>query len=79
VKRPLDLSQFIGREPERLTIPELRALHGKWAAFEIYDPATNPPHLIVALGDSPAACAQALLTRGLDPNQHEFRLIRSPL
>lgn len=77
--RSLDLSRFIGRSPERLSISEIRALHGKWAAIEIYSPEVNPPRVIVALGESPAACAAALAAQGLDPERHEYQLLRSPL
>jgi hypothetical protein len=79
VTRTADLSRFLGRSPERLSIPEMRELHGKWVAIEIYSPEVNPARVIVALGDSPDQCAAQLRVVGLDPQQHEYQLMRSPL
>jgi hypothetical protein len=65
-------SNFIGRSPDSLTIPERESLSGKWIALERYTPATLPLRLIEALGDSPAACMEQLAARGLSPENYEF-------
>lgn len=58
---------------------EMRLLHGKWAAIEIYSPEVNPARRIAALGETPVACAALLAAQGLDPLAYEFQLMRSPL
>lgn len=74
----VDLASFIGRAPESLEIAELHALHGMWAAVELYSPATTPLRRIEALGPSPAACLDQLAARGLDPRIYELLTIRRP-
>ncbi len=76
--RALDLTQFLGREPERLTLAEQEALTGKWMAFEIYTPKTLPLRRIEALGDSVEDCTRQLQARGLDPRTFEFEVLRWP-
>lgn len=78
VPATVDLQSFLGRAPESLEIGELNALHGRWAAVEIYSPATTPLRRIQALGATPAACYEQLAARGLDPRNHELILLRRP-
>jgi len=74
----LDTTTLIGRAPEALSIDERRAIAGRWAALEIYSPATTPLRRIQALGDSVAECARQLKQRGLDPQRFEFVLMTPP-
>lgn len=74
----VDLASFIGRAPESLNIGELHALHGMWAAVELYSPATTPLRRIEALGRSPEACLDQLAARGLDPRNYELVALRRP-
>ncbi|MBK5291403.1 MAG: hypothetical protein JJE04_23740 [Acidobacteriia bacterium] len=73
-----DLTQFIGREPERLNLEERTALAGKWVALEMYSPATLPARRIEAVGESPGGCIKQLNERGLDARVYEFSLCGSP-
>lgn len=70
----VDFDQFIGREPERLSLAERSALTGKWIALELYSPETLPLRRIAAVGDSVAECIRRLTERGLDPKRYEFLL-----
>lgn len=70
----VDFDQFIGREPERLSLAERSALTGKWIALELYSPETLPLRRIAAVGDSVAECIRRLSERGLDPKKYEFLL-----
>jgi len=70
---------FIGRTPEQLSNPDQWKIAGRWAAFELYSPETNPFRLIQALGDSPADCIRQLQSRGLDPKKYEFVILKPPL
>ena len=72
----IDPKSLIGREPERLSLPENTALSGKWIALEVYTPQTLPLRRIDAVGDSVADCAAQLRSRGLDPENFEFSLVR---
>jgi hypothetical protein len=72
------LDTYIGRAPESLTVGELCALHGAWAAVELYSPATTPLRRIMAMGATPADCLEHLAARGLDPRQHEVLMLRRP-
>jgi len=76
--RTVDLRSFLGREPERLSLPEREALAGKWIAFEIYSPKTLPLRRIEAMGDSVEDCIRQLGERGLDPRQFEFEALKWP-
>ncbi len=69
-------SAVVGRSPDTLSIQERSELAGQWIAIEIYSPATLPLRLISAIGDSPAACAATLQSKGLDPVKFEFSLIK---
>lgn len=66
---------FVGRSLDRLSIPERKQLAGKWAAFEIYTPATTPLKVIAALGASPGEVLRQLAAQGLDPRQFEVQLL----
>ncbi|MCC6585192.1 MAG: hypothetical protein IT168_00610 [Bryobacterales bacterium] len=67
----------LGREPERLSIEERRALLGRWIALQIYSPQTLPLRRIEAIGDSPADCIRQLRDRGLSPVDFEFNIWRT--
>jgi hypothetical protein len=71
-------AQAIGRNPDELTLPERAALAGKFVALEIYTPDTLPLRRIEAVGDSIAECVRTLKTRGLDPANFEFDLLKAP-
>jgi hypothetical protein len=70
-----DPRQALGRNPDRLTLDERRALAGKMIALEIYTPATFPLRRIEAIGDTIGACIGMLRERGLDPRCFEFSLL----
>lgn len=74
----IDLRQFLGREPERLSLAEREALSGKWIAMEMYTPQTLPLRRIEAIGDSVADCVRQLTERGLDARRFEFESLRWP-
>jgi hypothetical protein len=67
-----DPRQALGRNPDRLTLEERRALTGKTIALEVYSPATFPLRRIEAIGDSLGACIAMLQERGLDPRHFEY-------
>ncbi len=67
-----DIREAIGRNPDRLTLDERRALVGKYIALEIYSPATLPLRRIEAIADSMADCVSMLEARGLNPRQFEY-------
>jgi hypothetical protein len=73
-----DTSHIIGRSPDRLTLEEQFRLAGKCIALEIYSPETLPFRLIEAIGDSIADCVRALVAKGRDPKQFEYRLLPLP-
>jgi hypothetical protein len=73
-----DVSRAIGRNPDRLTLPERLALAGKYVALEIYSPETIPLRRIEAIGDSMAECVRLLKSRGLDPLTFEFTRLPPP-
>jgi hypothetical protein len=74
----MDLGQFVGREPERLSIQERQALAGKWYALDVYTPQTIPLKRIEALGDSVEECARQLQLRGRNILQYEYTLLAPP-
>jgi hypothetical protein len=73
-----DAGRAIGRNPDRLTLPERLALAGKCVALEIYSPETIPLRRIEAIGDSMTECLRTLRSRGLDPRQFEFTRLPRP-
>lgn len=79
VPRELDTSRFLNRSPESFNPSEWRAVHGLWAAFEIYSARTTPLHRIRALGASAADCMQTLAEQGLGPTEFEYVPLLSPL
>jgi hypothetical protein len=72
----MDFSKVIGRAPERLTLEERSRLAGRWLAFEVYTPQTQPLKRIEAVGHDVAACVEQLEKRGLDPRDFEFVLFQ---
>lgn len=72
----MDFAKVIGRAPERLTLDERRRLVGRWLAFEVYTPQTQPLKRIEAVGENVAACVEQLERRGLDPRAFEFVLFQ---
>ena len=68
----VDLNKYVGRSLEGLPLRERRALSGRWAAYELYTPATTPLRTVEAIGDSAAECMRALLGRSLDPRRFEY-------
>jgi hypothetical protein len=74
----VDLKTYIGREPERLSISERKAVSGKWFAMQIYSPRTLPLRRIEALGDNVQDCMRQLALRGLDPREFEYQLLTPP-
>ena len=74
----IDPKTLVGREPERLSLPEHTALAGMWIALEIYTPQTLPLRRIEAVGNSVADCVAQLRARGLDPSKFEFSMVKPP-
>jgi hypothetical protein len=68
----LDLEQFVGRAPDRLTLAEREALAGKFIALEIYSPKNLALKRIEAAGSDIPECVAMLRRRGRDPLNHEF-------
>jgi hypothetical protein len=79
VPRELDTSRFLNRPPESFKPSEWRAVHGLWAAFEIYSSQTAPLHRIRALGATADECMQNVASEGLDARDFEYVPLRSPL
>ncbi|MEO8369239.1 MAG: hypothetical protein ABI806_08570 [Candidatus Solibacter sp.] len=73
-----DPRQALGRNPDRLSLPERTALTGKMIALEIYTPANLALRRIEAIGDSIDACVRMLQERGLDPRQFEMTRLQPP-
>lgn len=71
------IQRFVGREPERLSLQDRKALLGKWIAMEVYTPATLPLRRIEAVGDSVVECIGQIRKRGLDTSTFEFSQWRS--
>jgi len=76
--RKTDLSQFVGRYPERLTLQERLQLKGKWIALELYTPETAPERRIEAIGDSIRDCMTMLAQRGRPVSVYEFLPLKAP-
>jgi hypothetical protein len=73
-----DPLQAVGRNPDRLTLEERRALIGKYVALEIYTPETLPFRRIEAIGNSMDECIRMLKERGLDPGLFEYTRLYAP-
>jgi hypothetical protein len=73
-----DAGRALGRNPDRLTLTERRALVGKYIALEVYSPETIPLRRIEAIGDSVAECLRILESRGLDARLFEFTRLAPP-
>jgi hypothetical protein len=78
VPSAIDPSDFIGRAPERLSLRELRTLHGWWMAFELYTPSTTPLRRIEALAPSASECTAMLIERGLKPAEYQLEMVQAP-
>jgi hypothetical protein len=63
---------WIGLEPERLTLAQRLELKGAWIALPLYDPKTLPLRRIAAFGTNVEACVRDAIARGLDPAAHEY-------
>jgi hypothetical protein len=74
----VDLSKFVGRSWERLTLDERELLYGSYIGREMYSPRALPLQRIEALADSVEACVAMLKQRGLDPLNFEFVRIDPP-
>ena len=77
--RQLDPNRFLKRSPDSFNPSEWRAVHGLWAAFEIYSPRTVPLRRIQALGASATECMGAVAAQGLAVSDFEYLPLRSPL
>ncbi len=73
-----DPLQAVGRNPDRLTLEERRALIGKYIAMEIYTPETLPFRRIEAIGNSTDECIRMLKKRGLNALQFEYSRLAPP-
>lgn len=71
----LQISDYLGKPPDRLSLAQRTAAAGKWIALEMYTPETLPLKVIEAIGDSPAECISQVESRGLDPRSYEFSVI----
>lgn len=72
------MTDWIGREPDRLSLVEQRALSGKWIALEVYTPARMPLKRIAAVGGSASECMAQIAAAGLDPRDFEYRPYKKP-
>ena len=72
------MTEVLGRHPDQLSLPERRALAGKWVALELYSPITLPLKKIEAIGDTARDCARAVQARGLDPARYEYVQLLPP-
>ena len=79
MQRELDPKRYLNRAPESFNPAEWRAVHGLWAAFELYSPQTTPLRRIQALGATAAECMQTLVNQGLDARSFEYVPLQSPL
>lgn len=79
VPRELDPSRFLNRSPDSFSPAEWRAVHGLWAAFELYSPQTTPLRRIQALGASSSECMGTIAAQGLAVTNFEYVPLRSPL
>ncbi len=79
VPHELDTSRFLNRSPDSFNPSEWRAVHGLWAAFELYSPQTTPLRRIQALGTNAAECMETLAVQGLPVTSFEYVPLRSPL
>lgn len=79
VPRQIDPNRFLHRSPDSFNPSEWRAIHGLWAAYEIYSPQTTPLRRIQALGASPEECMKAVAAQGLDGCNFEYIPLHSPL
>lgn len=78
MKAASDLSRFIGRFPDQLTLNERWSLVGVWIALEKYTPETIPVRRIEAIGESAAECVRLLQAQGLDARNFEFMPLGPP-
>jgi hypothetical protein len=69
-------ARLVGRGPDQLTLEERARFAGKCVAMEIYTPETLPLRRIEAVGDSIDECIRMLNSRGLDPRNFEYSLLR---
>lgn len=74
--KTLELEQFVGRAPDRLSLEEREALVGKCVARQIYSPKTLPLQRIEAIGDTVADCVAMLRRRNLEPLDYEFTRLK---
>jgi hypothetical protein len=72
------LSELIGKSPDELSLPQRRALAGKWIALEVYTPLTLPLRVMEAIGDTAADCMRQIKDRGLDPRNYEYTPLPPP-
>ena len=79
VPRQLDPNRFLNRSADSFNPSEWRAVHGLWAAYEIYSPQTTPLRTIQALGASAEECMRTVAAQGLDGCNFEYVPLRSPL
>ena len=75
----LDLEQFVGRAPDRLTLAEREAVVGKVVAMEVYSPQNLALQRIAAMADSVEGCVAELKRRDLDPLNYEFTRMNPPM
>ena len=75
----LDLEQFVGRTPDRLTLAEREAVVGKVIAMEIYSPQNLALQRIAAMADSVQECVAQLRRSGREPLDYEFTRMNPPM
>ncbi len=78
MKTASELSSFIGRFPDQLTLNERWSLVGVWIALEKYTPETLPVRRIEAIGESTVECVRMLQALGLDARNFEFMPVGTP-
>ncbi len=79
VPKELVASRFLDRSPDSFRPSEWRAVHGLWAAFQLYSPQTTPLRRIQALGATASECMANIASQGLAVSNFEYVTLRSPL
>jgi hypothetical protein len=69
-------NEFLGRNPDTLSLSERASLAGQWVALREYNPNNLALRRIAACEATPEACREALHRQGEDPAQFQYLLMR---
>lgn len=70
------MKNYVGTNPDELSLRERSELAGQWLALEIYHPANLAMRRISAVGPSPDACRRSLQEQGKEPAAYQYVLSR---